>query len=280
MACFRRRYAVSGFSIRNLTCLSGVALFAACAALPQLGHAQNGHSTHPSSSPPASSGDAPCSPSWPDRNSARIKISDSLVLSIPAKYLRYGWLSRRDRGDANLNGQMSKNTGLGSASFDFFLPDFSGYTTERLRERFDINAVQVAYVVAAKQIEVDPNHPAHYPSNQLKNTLRYLADKSKYRDMYGLRCYEGRTLKSRMYCYSMQAGKDHEGILLSVDVPPYGRSVVNPLVWTNYFSKRYGGIEISWHASVKNLSRWRDIDRQIWHFLDIWNVAGKPLETR
>lgn len=160
------------------------------------------------------------------------------------------------------------------AGFDLFLPDFSGYTLERYRESFDTNEVHVAYVVSASEIEADPKHPTHYPSNQLRNTLRYLANPKEYRDMHGLRCYTGRILKTKMYCYSAQGGSDHEGILFTVEVPPYSAGVVNPLIRTNYFSKRYGGIEIAWWTNVKNIPRWRDIDAQIWTFLAKWNVAG------
>src|SRR5579872_4769743 len=52
-----------------------------------------------------------------------------------------------------------------------------------------------------------------YPSNELRDMLRYLADPDKYRDIYGLRYYEGGILKYTLYCYSAYAERDHNDIL-------------------------------------------------------------------
>ena len=46
---------------------------------------------------------------------------------------------------------------------------------------------------------------------------------------------------------------------------------------TKYFSHKYGGIEIAWHAHMKNFAQWREIDTQIWKYIDAWNIAPKNL---
>jgi hypothetical protein len=43
-------------------------------------------------------------------------------------------------------------------------------------------------------------------------------------------------------------------------------------------SKRYGGVELRWSASHKNLSKWKEIDTAIWSFIDRWNIAGKLIK--
>lgn len=248
-----------------------IGLWLALAASPLLAGAQI--------SPPVATARGGCSPSWPDRNSVPVKVTDDLVLAIPQKYLRYEWLNCRKSASEIVRRRASLPMNAG-AGFDFFLPNFAGYTMKRFRTPFEVDDVHVAYVVSAKEIEADPTHPTHIPSNQLKNILRYLAEPHKYRDLYGLRCYEARILKTTMYCYGARAGKDHEGILFTVTVPPYPQGLVNPLMKANYFSKRYGGIEVLWWTNVVNMSRWRDIDAQIWRFLDAWNVVRANGGTR
>src|SRR6185312_2787420 len=213
---------------------------------------------------------AACDSSGIDRKFPPVKITESLILSIPARYIRHLSLHCLPSSDAS---PYKKSAESAWVDFDFFLPDFSGYTNQRRRQAFDVDEVQVAYVMSAKEIEINSRQPAHYPANQLKNLLRMVANPNKYRDMYGMRCYEAQILKNRVYCYSARAGKSHKGILFTVEVPPYSRGVVNPQMWTNYFSPLYGGIEIAWRTNVKNMPRWRDIDDQIWRFLAAWNAV-------
>jgi hypothetical protein len=229
-------------------------------------------------STPLSDGHAgadPCRPSWSHKNYVPIKVTNSLILSIPLKYLQYEWVSCRESSKeiAAQRESLAKITGIRGAGFDFFLPDFSGYTVRRLQKPYDVDKVQVSYVVSAKGIGFDPRDPAKLESHQFENELRVLADVSRYRDMYGLRCYEGKTLKSREFCYSANAGEQHKGILLTVDVAPYGPGVINPQVSTEYYSRRYGGIDVDWHTNVKNLAHWREIDAQVWKFMAAWNQA-------
>jgi hypothetical protein len=257
--------------VRFLSTSRGLVLLLALAALP--GRAHEVRSAELSGVQTDAATSAACGPGWAYLNAPPIRITDRLVLSVPLRYIRYVSLNC---GRFKAGIPASSPTRSTWTDFDFFLPDFSGYTIERLRNPFDINEVQVAYVASATQIEAFPNHPVHYPSNQLKNVLHYLADPKTYRDMYGLRCYDEKTWKTKMYCYSARAGNDHEGILLIVDIPPYGPGITNPLIQTDYFSKRYGGIEIAWRTNAKNLPRWRDIDAQIWKFIASWNVAHTP----
>jgi hypothetical protein len=265
-----RRAKSAVWSVKCLTRAMRLGLWSAIAALPLLGHTQEARSIQPPSAWTNPAVDAACSPSWPDRNSVPIKITDRLVLAIPMKYLRYEWLDCR-KSQAEIESRRESLPLNAGAGFDFFLPDFSGFNMKRFQESFSPDEVHVAYVVSASEIEAAPTPP--YPSKQLRNVLKLLADPKRYRDIYGLRCYDGRILKNTMYCYSANTEEGHKGILLFVAVPPYGPGVVNPQMWTDYFSKRYGGIEIYWRANVRNLPRWRAIDARIWKFLAAWNVV-------
>jgi hypothetical protein len=156
--------------------------------------------------------------------------------------------------------------------FDFFLPEFSGYTPENIRKAFDVNKVEVGYVIAA-DTRPGAGPPGQYPPDQLKRTLQYLADPNDHRDTYELRCYQGRVLKDRMYCYGSRDKAAQEDILFDVMIPPYASGVVNPQMRTTYFTRRYGGVVISWRTNVRNLPRWHDIDQHIWQFIESWNLA-------
>jgi len=200
-----------------------------------------------------------------------IKITDSLIVSVPVKYIRYELLTC----GATANGiPRDGPPSSKSINFDFFLPNLSGFTVKSVREPFSVNEVHVASVASAAQAGFGPKRPAPDSSEQIKNFINgHEANPSKYRDIDGLRCYEGGILKNRNFCYSRRTGQDAHAIFLIVDVPPYARGLVNPLMRADYYSSRYGGIEINWWANAENLPHWRDIDAQIWRLLAEWNVA-------
>ena len=42
-----------------------------------------------------------------------------------------------------------------------------------------------------------------------------------------------------------------------------------------YYSPKYGGLTVSWDASYRNFSRWREIDAKFWQLIDERNLAKK-----
>ena len=210
-------------------------------------------------------------------NSHTIKVSDSLILNIPANYSHNAWLTCGSSPDIIKEKQntKSKSTGWeGLDLFDFFLPDFGGYTIERWRDWDNTAIVEVVSVVPAKDWGFHPSNAVEFEANQFKNKPSSLIDLDKYRDMYGLRCYEQHILKNRMFCYREHGGKNHDGIRIYVDVPYGNLTPPNPQMQAEYFSSRYGGIEVLWRTNVKNLSRWQEIDDHIWDLLTTWNTAS------
>ncbi|MFZ0007162.1 MAG: hypothetical protein WAK94_02880 [Steroidobacteraceae bacterium] len=216
---------------------------------------------------PHTTGRAPALPrEWPQGRAAPVKITEQLLLAIPLQYQR----SAIEPGGPLA--PPAAPSGRGEVHFDFFLPGFSGYTLQNYRNDSDQSKVEVAYVHAGNPHEADPGAPGEYPRNMLERSLREVLDPSHFQDQYGLRCYRWRTVTDRISCYGPRdaAGED---IMLTALVPPYPADVAFPEVQARYFSKRYGGVRISWRTHVRNLPRWRAIDQQIWKFIDAWNLA-------
>ncbi len=204
---------------------------------------------------------------WPKGVTAPLKINDQLTLEIPLQYERTAI-----EGDRQPRSPFPGVSGRTEARFDFFLPDFSGYTLQNYRNDLDQNKVEVIYLHAGDPHEADPGAAGEYPPNMLKRALQDLLDPHDYRDMYGLRCYKGRVLTDRLTCYGRRDAAAREDILLYVPVPPSQSPF--PTMKANYFSRRYGGVRIAWRTHVKNLPRWQEIDAQIWKLIDSWNVAA------
>jgi len=215
--------------------------------------------------------------SWPQGSTAPLRITDTLVMSIPLQYERSAIEDRPPRSPFPGAG------GRTEARFDFFLPDFSGYTLQNYRNDFDENKVEVVYLHAGDPHEADPGAPGEYPPNMLKRLLQELVNPDDYKDSYGLRCYKGRVLTDRLTCYGQRDATAREDILLYVPVAGASQDTF-PTIKANYFSRRYDGVRIAWRTHLRNLPRWQSIDRQIWKFIDAWNVpptqASEPLAPR
>jgi hypothetical protein len=203
---------------------------------------------------------------WPQGRSAPVRITDQLTLSVPLAYE----LSAIDR-DPRAPPPSPRSFAHQEAQFDFFLPDFSGYTLQNYKNDSDPHKIEVAYLHAGNPHEADPGAPGEYPPNMLKRALAEWLNASHYEDQYGLRCYEWRVPSARLTCYGPREGG--EDIMLTTLQPPYAPGDF-PQLQARYFSRRYGGVRIAWRTSVQNLPRWREIDAQIWRFIDAWNIAA------
>lgn len=204
---------------------------------------------------------------WPQGHTAPMKITDQLILEIPLQFERSAIVP----GHA-LRSPFAANRDRTEAQFDFFLPDFSGYTLQNYRDETNENKVEVVYLHAGDPHEADPGAPGEYPPNMLKRLLQDSFDPAAYEDEYGLRCYRGRTLANRLACYGKRDGSGGEDILLYVPQAPFPPDV-SPQIQARYFSRQYGGVRIAWRTHVKNLARWREIDAQIWKFVEAWQVV-------
>jgi len=223
------------------------------------------------SEPPATRPAAAPLSAWPEGRTAPQKITDTLVLAIPLQF------ERSAVGDDKApRSPFSGAAGRTEVRFDFFLPDFSGYTLQNYRNDFAENKVEVIYLHAGDPHEADSGAPGEYPPNMLKRMLQDQLNPHDYKDMYGLRCYKGRVLTDRLTCYGRRDAAAGEDILLYVPLAQDAAPNSFPMLRANYFSRRYGGVRIAWRTHVRNLPRWQDIDAQIWKFIAAWNVAPPP----
>ena len=223
------------------------------------------------SEPPATRPAAAPLSAWPEGRTAPQKITDTLVLAIPLQF------ERSAVGDDKApRSPFSGAAGRTEVRFDFFLPDFSGYTLQNYRNDFAENKVEVVYLHAGDPHEADSGAPGEYPPNKLKRMLQDQLNPHDYKDMYGLRCYKGRVLTDRLTCYGRRDAAAGEDILLYVPLAQDAAPNSFPMLRANYFSRRYGGVRIAWRTHVRNLPRWQDIDAQIWKFIAAWNVAPPP----
>ena len=217
---------------------------------------------------------APAAPpltAWPEGRTAPLTITGTLVLAIPLQY------ERSAIEDAHApRSPFPGVAGRTEARFDFFLPGFSGYTLQNYRSELDENKVEVIYLHAGDPHEADPGAAGEYPPNMLKRMLQDQLNPQDYNDMFGLRCYRGRVLTTRLSCYGVRDAAAGEDILLYVPEPSAPSPAGFPLLKANYFSRRYGGVRIAWRTHLRNMPRWHDIDAQIWKFIDAWNVSSAP----
>jgi hypothetical protein len=163
-------------------------------------------------------------------------------------------------------------------AFSLFLPDFEGYTPDNYKSEFDENEIKILSIDSAPMSYAESGAAGSYPPNAFKRISDGLVDTTKYTEKYGLRCYsftknipEGSGYSE--FCYGLRDAKLGEYILLDVFVPPYPDWMRNPFMRTTYFTKQYGGLEISWRTNAKNFSRWQEIDQQIWQHLEEWNLT-------
>lgn len=74
-------------------------------------------------------------------------------------------------------------------------------------------------------------------------------------------------------CYGQPGANDNEYIRLFVSFPE--GQAPNPQVFGSYLTSRHGGMKIVWRTPIRNFSKWKEIDTQIWKFMDSWLAAGE-----
>lgn len=218
---------------------------------------------------------------WPGKP-ALVKLKDNLVLSIPPQHHQFwtqrDWLTGRDL--ANRPPMTAQELPYSkSAGFHMQMPDFSGFTYENYLKEFDEDTVLVWEISPASMDAVKPGATGSYPPNvfnriMTKPSQRF--DLEKYEEKFGLRCFkELQDPDNRYTCWGARGSDLDEMILLRVSMPPHPDWMSNPSMQTLYFSPKYGGLEVGWRAHVKHLPRWREIDAQIWKYIDQWNIAAQ-----
>lgn len=224
---------------------------------------------------------------WP-ASPGLFKLKDNLILQIPPEFHQY-WLQRDRLGRSLVPRapmELNKIPEVDQVGFDMFMPDFSGYTPGRFDqkvpvEKFSVDQVEVISISAASMADAEPGAQGKYPPNRFAraSTGEYRSfDPEKYETKYGLRCYDfipRSNQTNTQWCYGLRDEKADEYILLDTAPPPYDDYVKYPLMQATYFTKAYGGLEITWRAHMSQLPHWHEIDQQIWRYVDAWNISPK-----
>ncbi len=209
---------------------------------------------------------------WPGDHPFIYKLNKRLILAIPPQYQKF-WL--RDNpviGDPKRLGELPETKIVG---FSFFLPDLSGYTPNNFQQEFDARRVDVVSIEPSDPRQADPDAPGAWPPNMIKRVLKAGIVGEPF-DRYGLKCYHTvGALNFMVTCYGASDALHQEHILLQVDLPPYIDYVKFPIMQALYFTKRYGGLQVIWRTSVDNFSQWREINAQLWKFIETWNIANQ-----
>jgi hypothetical protein len=205
---------------------------------------------------------------WPGE-SAMFKLRDGLTLVIPPMYQEF-WL----QGDRVVRRPLSVEHAptVPLIGFDFFMPDFRGYTTSNYRQPFHEDRVRVEYVsTVAPPVAGQP--PLY---SDVDGAISRLAGvflvANQFTDEHGLRCFDS-PAPANPHRTCVGERLPGERMLLTTVVPPYELETTNPRMRTRYYTKLYGGLEVEWSAHMKWLPRWLEIEQQIWKFVDAWNVA-------
>lgn len=202
------------------------------------------------------------------------KLSDSLILHPPAEYGQF-W-DKPEKYPA-LPKDLSAFPTIKETAFRFYMSNFTGHTVKNFGKDFDTNRVDVIQVSGASMDALKPGASGAYPPNSLSRFAETLVNLEKFEEKHGLRCYQRfspRELDPQL-CYGKRDSDIDEYIIIFASTPPYENWITFPTLQTHYFSPKYGGIKIAWRTHMNNFAKWREIDAQIWKFLDAWNVAPK-----
>lgn len=224
---------------------------------------------------------------WPGKPTL-VKLKDHLIFAIPPQHSKFWaqrhWLTGRDLVPRPPT-PVEKLPYADLTGFVMHMPDFGGYTPENYLKDFDENRVEVVNISPAPMDYMEPGAPGSYPPNQFgrisKGQFRAF-DPEKYEEKFGLRCYAQKEGDGdRQICYGKRDSDLDEYLILDIMIPPYEKHHVFPMMTTKYFSPRHGGIEIAWRSHMNNFPRWREIDAQIWKYIDAWNIApsGAPVAS-
>jgi hypothetical protein len=211
-----------------------------------------------------------------------LKLNDHVILKVPPQFSGFLNVDSNSKNYASFSEvQPEKIRQVPTFGFGFHMPDFVGITPDNYQKEFDEDAVG-GYIEPASINQAEPESPGYYPPNMFKRLSESL-DMTNYQEKYGLRCYdyvnEPNGVGHRQYCYGLRDNKIDEYILLDIYAPPYPDWVKQPTMQATYFTKQYGGLVMTWSAHVKYFDRWQEIDRQMWQYLDKWNVVNKHVLT-
>lgn len=216
---------------------------------------------------------------WFTDKPSYFNLSDDLQLAIPPQYQKF-WL-QKNIVPRRLEDMKEKVHNGGPIAFHFFMPDFSGFTPENHADDFHPHRVEVLIQAEGLGME-QPGAVGSYPKNMYARMLSgettiNLASKEIH---FGLECYRWSGGKKdgqvdSLSCYGVRNDLSQEMIFLTIMLPPYPDWVRYPILQADYFSPDHGGVYLIWRTHMKNFPQWKQIDKQIWRWINEWNIANR-----
>jgi len=218
--------AQTDWSQQSLKGLIGLIALCCCAACPDKRSTNTSTQEAPMYAPPLKPGqtldlNTDYGKYWPGQP-ALFKLSETWGFAIPPQYMQF-WI-QRDRVTRH-PAPWSKIPLVESIGFEFFMPDFGGYTPDNYTDEFHKDRVEVIDFRIVGMGAEQPDAPGAYPPNMFarataKPNPRF--DIDQYHEMYGLRCYDGRIksdLINYQYCYGLRDTQTNEYIFLDTTPP-------------------------------------------------------------
>ena len=209
---------------------------------------------------------------------AVFRINGQLVLSIPISQSPYGMSLDRTpmkcEKIANLpitsfvhfalQARGSASPGEGSSQRINGADGPSTVSPDYLNVRIDLRGPDAAEPGAAGSFP--PNVEERIEGGNAYPSLRQYVESQSFEDLHCSRIGPG----GDWQCL----GKRHEGGAPEIffkysEFPPDRRFVQ---IYANYYSTKYGGIDVNWHTVTSSVSNWREIDDEVWKHLDEWNL--------
>ena len=190
-----------------------------------------------------------------------VKVTDQLILAPPKAYFPHYFGDDPKRPECKSTSDLPRVT---AASFSFRASTLHAIPIRELKEGFDPDAVYVTITWQTQELDY-ANQEEYFARENGKPDLRWPGMKEAVES--GLRCY------GKGPCYGSTVNGGSPDVLLNVIGANVG-------VIAEYYSPKYGGIEIGWTTSGANISQWKPIATQIYAYLDGWNALRPDFSSK
>jgi hypothetical protein len=209
---------------------------------------------------------------------AVFRINDQLVLSIPISHRPYGMSLDR------IPMKCEKIANLPITSFVHFALQSRGAASPGKGSTQRINGADGPSTVSPDYVNVridlrgpdaaEPGAAGSYPPNVEERieggnaypSLRQYVEREAFEDLHCSRIGPG----GDWQCLGKRHDVGTPEIFFKYSEFPTDRRFVQ--IYANYYSTKYGGIDVDWHTVTSSVSNWREIDDEVWMHLDEWNL--------
>lgn len=206
------------------------------------------------------------------------RLTNGELFAIPSKYQQF-WLGR-ERQIQSLE-PPNRVPVQDHLNFQFFMPDFSGYTTENFSDQFSKERISVRVQIKSRaQWDADEDirsKPDELMAVFTKPGYR-LVDLDNPELRWSMTCYRSTGMDRQfLYCFGVRSNGNNlvwhaHDYIDPKQSPPY------PQAYTNYHSNDIaGGLAISIHMNTHQMPYWQAIDDFLRARLRAWRISNSQL---